>query len=257
MIEYPRVQKPPLGVPLRDGHWSTRGMAAHYGFNEAGGGTAYDLRGNNPGSFFNGPTWRAGAVEFNGVNQGIRIVSGIPPIGNNLAFHIRFRTDDVGTNVRALFGGDNAANAIHIRLFGTRVDIYVPGAIVAQSTATGIVVGKWHTLVYTRNGTGAGTHAIYIDGISRVLSTDAADNFSDTTQEKWIGIKEGSDEDWLGGIDFVSIYNRGLLASEASELSSNPNIVYQPSVIPFASAAAPAGVLAAYYYRTLLQGGRV
>jgi len=93
----------------------------------------------------------------------------------------------------------------------------VPGFWVARADNT-ISANTWMHLVYTRNGTGSGTHSLYRDGVKQTLDRDRADNFSNVGKNKILGGRTTSSQLFNGSIDSVQIYNRSLSQTEIENL---------------------------------------
>ena len=78
--------------------------------------------------------------------------------------------------------------------------------VVEAGTATGTFPndGTLHHLVYTKNGPGA-THAIYLDGVQRTLTTNLAVTYVNPTNPLWIGKRGTAVLPWSGVLDELRI----------------------------------------------------
>jgi hypothetical protein len=75
----------------------------------------------------------------------------------------------------------------------------------------------WHHLVVTRIGT---AFVMYVDNSSVDTSSPTLKDFSSTDLLR-IGVRSNLGNDYLGNIDELSLWNKGLSASEVSELYNN------------------------------------
>ncbi|MBN1338905.1 MAG: VCBS repeat-containing protein [Bacteroidales bacterium] len=91
-----------------------------------------------------------------------------------------------------------------------RVAVTGKGVWVAQTGNDAIVNGQWNHIVYTRSGSGAGTHNIYVNGKLQTLITDDPYPFIDNTSDKLIGSTDGSSGFFNGQIDEVRLWNIAL-----------------------------------------------
>ncbi len=81
------------------------------------------------------------------------------------------------------------------------------GTEVAQTSEDILENKEWTHVAYTRAGSGAGTHTIYVNGISQNLVVDDAYNFIDNSGIKVIGSGTGGGQVFEGMIDEVRIWN--------------------------------------------------
>lgn len=230
--------KPSLGARL-SGHPINQGLIARWMFNEGGGLNVYDLSGrNNTGVLTNmafpataSSGWGVGNVGrcllFDQTDDAVSINGAtFPSIGNTLTYSCWaiLRAQSQGYT---LFAQNNVASAFQFGVQNTlNVRAFINGASIAATAGSVFALNAWVHFVYTRNGTGSGTHAIYVNGRSIALVTDVATSYADTTTNKLIGMRttSGNVEGWLGSIDNVSMWNRALSASEVWALYQQPFI---------------------------------
>lgn len=121
--------------------------------------------------------------------------------------------------------------------------------------------GVFYSLAFTYDGSvSASGCLVYIDGVecSSIISDTLTLEMSGT-RDLFIGRRPAATPSvFTGDIESVLVYNRRLTGNEVATQSANPKglFIRKPPITHFV-AAAPVGVMAAYYYRTLLQGDRL
>jgi concanavalin A-like lectin/glucanase superfamily protein/putative pyrroloquinoline-quinone-binding quinoprotein len=201
---------------------------------DAGQGTIardYSTTGNT-GTLVNGPSWSTSppssvafddpaALSFDGVNDYVTL--GVTNVPNTNAV----QTIAVWVNVVAaasiqdFVSVRNASSGLTLRV-GIRqvgsnwiVGAWKSAGSVLVSTAAAAVVGGWHHVAYTYDGT---TNRLYIDGQTPVTSTLAPDVATATTVS--LG-QSGINSEFLGGkLDDVRIYNTALSSAEIALLAA-------------------------------------
>ncbi len=78
---------------------------------------------------------------------------------------------------------------------------------VAQTDVNAISTGEWVHIAYTRSGTGAGTHKIYVNGVLQTLLSDDAYAFINNSSDKVIGSGTNTNQLFNGSMDEVRIWN--------------------------------------------------
>lgn len=102
------------------------------------------------------------------------------------------------------------------------VGVTGPNTWVAETQSNVLTLNVWNHIVYTRSGTGNGTHKIYVNGVLQTLATDnSAYVFVDNADSKRIGEGSLSTQRFEGKIDEVRIWNR---ARTESEIQSDRNV---------------------------------
>lgn len=204
---------------------SKNGLVGQWKFDEGSGIYANDTSGlKNIGTLTgaNGlPVWSNGklgkALNFDGVDDYVDVGVGtgsLDQLGNVFTISAWIKTPTPNSRMTIFSTGYSGAGPV----FGTSantpggLEIYYPGIYVAYTVGSLLNANTWYHVVYTRSGTGAGTHTFYINGVSQTLSSDTASNFTDTSVNKYIGYRSGVM--FYGQIDEVRVYNRALTAAE-------------------------------------------
>ena len=249
-------QKPVLGsLPVRH-HQLQQGLVFHLLINE-GGGFPKDHTDNR-----NHVTVMADDVDWSTGKHGPSIINDVsndymslpgtnfPSVGNTFTFAAWIYPTVVG--YRASIWSPSDTNNMFQLEVGTgtgggnnKIVVFEPGTWIAQTTSATniIVVNEWQHIVYTRSGTGAGTHSMYYNGILQVLDRDDAGNFSDGTATRLIGARTATTQEFTGKISEIRIYNKPLTSGEVKWLAQEPFADYVRTSAArhsaFAAAAAP------------------
>ena len=144
-------------------------------------------------------------------------------LGNTLSVSAWVNTGNLGSR-QSIYtnSNDNTANAFWIEIgSGSQtngVGVAISGIWIV--TADNVLTpNNWHHIVYTRSGTGSGTHVIYVDGVSRTLNLLSPEiNFVDNTKPKLIGARTTSSQVFNGLMDEVLIYDRALTLEEVDTI---------------------------------------
>ncbi len=88
---------------------------------------------------------------------------------------------------------------------------------IAQTNDNAIVPNQWNHIVYTRSGTGSGTHKIYVNGEEQTLISDADYIFVDNTDDKVIASGTNGGYFFSGLMDEVRIWNVALDSTQIRE----------------------------------------
>lgn len=239
ILEIPRIQKPPLGVPLDPA--KTSDFLGFWPFNENGGGRAYNSLGRFRGDM-DGLSWVADYIDFpgSGVNNEIDFGGSInslivDPVTILIGLNIAASGDVVFMNREAFNGAEG------IEIFTNTNDVAIRGSGGTAVTTTPNVTpyGTWHDLAFVFDGA---VGSIYIDGRLNVSGaieavTASAQNYCYLGR---YGAAVGT-APFLGKMKYCVIVSRTLSASEIADFAANPWQSYQPILLPFA-AAAPVGV---------------
>lgn len=190
----------------------------------AGSGTLLsDLSGNNNnGTLTNGPTFNTsseGSLVYDGTDDYVDLGAGVgtlDQLSNVLTVQAMIYTGFPNSRMTIYSTGYTGTGL----MFGTSantpggLEVYYPSVFVAYTNGSLLSANTWHHVAYTRNGTGAGTHAFYVNGVPQALTSDTASNFSTISTNKYIGLRSGVM--WNGRISCLSVYNRPLAADEIS-----------------------------------------
>jgi len=195
-------------------------------------GTIIDSSGNgNNGSTINGVSYGVSgkyenALSFDGADNYLNITHSITlNLGNTLTVEawiypkslinrtviFSTRVNNPAGSWQLEVGRGNAHNKV--------VVVAGVNTWVAESINNTVTLNAWNHIVYTRNGTGTGTHKIYVNGQLQSLQTETAYDFVDNSNPKMIGagtILLG-DHFFNGTIDEVAVYNRTLSDAEVLE----------------------------------------
>lgn len=210
----------------------TTGLIGWWKFDEGTGTSATDFSGGgNTGTLTGGPTWVAGivgpgALSFDRTNDYVDIPGTLTIPANTFTLSMWVNLNSA-VLTDTLFGQSNTASSFAFRVNDNlSITALVTGASLAVTNNSIVLENTRQHIVYSRSGTGAGKHAIYLDGVSQALVTDSELNYVATTNAKQIG-QRGDGLSFAGGvIDDVRIYNRALSASDVLEL------FYYPAQIP-------------------------
>ncbi len=90
---------------------------------------------------------------------------------------------------------------------------------VAETGDNALAPNQWTHIAYTRTGTGAGTHTLYVNGVAQTLTSDADYTFVDNSSDKVIGsgIAGGVWQYFPGQIDEVRVWNTARTQAEIQD----------------------------------------
>ncbi len=165
-----------------------------------------------------GTTWGTTGRTFLG--DGYYITLGTNPLSSLTNANILsveawiYRYTDIRENI---FGQDNTAGGLHIEIpIGGQLAALIPGTYVYRSTTTPVSISAWHHIVYTRSGTGAGTHSGYVDNVLLENADSNASNYS-AVGTFILGRRAENSQSWNGIIGELRIYNRVLSVTEVAQ----------------------------------------
>lgn len=220
----------------------TNGLIGYWAFNEATSTTAADSSDqNHSGTLVNGPAWTTGkflgGINFDGTNDyvGISDFSGLYFGPGDFALSVWIKTSNQSASHNVITQDGNGAGN---RAFIMAVDRNatgnnVPGAIMLAILSSNSVIhgvstnavltnNVWQHVVGQRKG---GILQIYANGVQQPITLTngtGANNLTiqNSTSDLRIGIREltGYLQPFIGDIDEVRIYNRGLTAQEVQDI---------------------------------------
>lgn len=181
-----------------------------------GGGWADMSNNSNHGELLNGTREGAGWLTFDGTDDYVDLGVGagtLDQLSNIVTVQAMIYTGFPNNRMTIYSTGYTGVGL----MFGTSavaggLEVYYPSVFVAYTNGSLLSANTWYHVAYTRSGTGAGTHAFYINGVSQALALDGASNFGTISTNKYIGLRTGVM--WNGRISCVSVYNRALSAAE-------------------------------------------
>jgi hypothetical protein len=245
------IDKPLLGEDVYLSPGIADGLVGSWSMNEGTGNKIFDLSGNgNTGTFQNDTLFISGkygpAIDADGVGDYVSFDKALSFSNPNTLSIVVWVNVKTSTGRETILGHDNEASVVQLEVNSSdqSIDILIPGVFVAQTGNGVFTVGQLHQFVYTRSGTGAGTHAIYVDGISQTLGTDAADNFSQPANSPELFRRAAGSQEAAASISQLYVYNRALTASEIALLYREPFIMFERETIELwagALGAPPAG----------------
>ncbi len=196
-------------------------------FEETGGSGAYiqDSTVNNNDGTPTGTTSVKGlagkARSFNGSSYITISASTSLDVGDVMTISAWIKPAD--TTRRTIYShGSNGTGGFQFEIngsggagsFGTMIN----GYYVAYTGGGLLKTGEWNHIVYTRTGSGSGTHALYLNGISQTLSVNATYSYTSQTANSLIGERAAGSQLWNGLIDELAIFNTAKTATEVYEM---------------------------------------
>jgi hypothetical protein len=172
--------------------------------------------GGNDGSLQNFTSYDpalGGSLVFDGVSNFVDTTSPLN-LGNVMTLSAWVLPATTGR--RTIVGHENQTGAVQLEVGNTagEVSVIINGVFIARTGQNVVQIGAWNHVVYTRSGTGSGTHAIYVNGTSLTLIADAANNFVNATIPPQIGRRASGSQQFNGKIARFMAYDRALTSTE-------------------------------------------
>ncbi len=154
------------------------------------------------------------ALQFNGTSDFASLpYSPAFNTGNTLTIEAWIKPSTLSGR-QAVFSTRLANEADSFQLeFGTgnggngRVAVSGVGVWVAETGDNALAANEWTHIAYTRKGTGAGSHALYVNGVPQTLISDADYTFADNSSDRLIGSGPGGANFFKGQIGEVRVWN--------------------------------------------------
>ncbi len=217
MPSYLRQQKFPFGSLRKDPHWSTKGLVGLWQFKPAG--KLIDETANKNHGTITGATWAGQGLLFDNASNFVR-VEAIPL--TKATFIVRAKPTANDSMALAMF---QAAVVEDVQFYWSNTPQWEIGKV--PRVPMGGSPDVFAHLVVTYDGT---SQRVYIDGVRK----NTQGGTIDTSGEPIIigadpdATNGGSLGNWFGGIiEYVSVYNRALSATEIAELYKNPDLPMQ------------------------------
>ncbi|MBI5384179.1 MAG: VCBS repeat-containing protein [Verrucomicrobia bacterium] len=178
------------------------------------------------------------ALAFDGANDYVNIGHGAGlDLGNTLTIEAWVKPTALSSR-RAIFSTrlNNDAGSFQLEVGpgnggANRVAVSGVGTWAAETVDDALASNVWTHVAYTRTGTGAGTHTLYVNGTARTLATDANYTFVNNSSDKVIGSGTSGGQLFLGQVDELRVWSAARSGDEIrdamhKELSgSEPNLV--------------------------------
>lgn len=244
------ILKPRLFRKLRYGpHWSKTGLIGLWLLNEGSGNLVADLSGNGNNGIITGLTWQSGkfgsALDGDGTSNYIDC-GDVPQVEGVSGLTVSIWTKIPGASVAAVEmligkrgeGGDrtfylyaNDSEDVHFGVYNS--DATLATAIYTDGLLN--VANIWKHIVGVWDGANV---YVYVDTV--VGGTAPA--LTGVTDSSIVNMAIGADNvfgqnDWIGTVDNVMIWNRALSVSERTQLFINPFIMFDRDEIDLWAAA--------------------
>lgn len=240
------THKPPRGVVLNKTHSLSRGLIGCWLFNEGSGTQLTDYSGsNNHGTLTSmdpSTDWVAGlkgtALDFDGSNDYVLMNDPVKFSDPNVLTVITsvYTAEEPDKRV-TIIGHNNESSVFQFELYlaggnNCHVDVIIPGFyVVTTDIFDWPDPGEWRQFAYSRSGSGAGTHKVWMEGELMSLDVDNANSFSQATNATEFGRRASASQLWTGQIGYIYIYDRVLEDEEIKALYLNPYQIFTRSVV--------------------------
>lgn len=239
---YNPLWKPPLGTQINRSHQLAQGLVGAWLMNEGGGGTVYDISGNNKSlTLVGGVTQSAGkfggTFNFNGTSGYLTASdSGLPTGARTLSCWFKTSAANLGAaQYRILmYYGTGVTNEACWFLWGNDININpasVTGGVIGNSQdgngsggGTAPNDGKWHhaAITVTTPSGGNAVWTTFVDGLQVAQKSIATSTVLGGTFRVGYDTALTTPGFWSGSIDIPLIYNRALTYSEVQQLYLQP-----------------------------------
>lgn len=250
-VKIPWTAKPPIGTPLRSGHWSTQGIIGAWAFNEYAGKSFYGVGGTLTAS--------AGSWHSDGYQTDGTAVGGGPQLTNaSGASAYNFEGDftvfvdyiclDPAEDNNCIIGKGNTTTPFPFMVLGqyatNRFSILRTGS--TGTAVNAVISGVGTARDVTRIAMGKRGGDLFLHAYNK------AANYYNTVTDTTTGSHANIAPLTLGNRDngyfqskniykLVLIYNRALSVAELESLCDNPLQIYQPRTVWVPVAASGGG----------------
>ncbi len=164
------------------------------------------------------------ALAFDGVDDLVNLGHGASfDLGNTLTVEAWVRPASLTTR-QGVFSTrlDNAAGSFQLEVGpgdggSARVAVTGVNTWVAQTGDNAVAAGGWTHVAYVRTGPGAGTHAIYVNGVAQALVSNAAYAFADNASDKVVASGTSGGQLLAGLVDELRVWSVARSAQEVRE----------------------------------------
>ena len=241
-------QKPLMGRKVNWSHPLSKGLVGCWLMNEGGGNAIFDLSGNgHTGIFYSDISWEVGRfgtcirsegtisdeidIGINSYDLGIR---------NEASFCAWVKLDDITPAAdQGIVSDWDSSVGFNLMIDNSPqggVTMYVYPDNTRASSAAGIIHEGWNFVAGTLDGTDL---KIYHDGIYQAFDAINSD-MGDSASTIKIGVRGDSSGPTKGLIDYLTIHNRALSASEITRLYMDPFCMFRKNKMALWYAAIPA-----------------
>jgi hypothetical protein len=170
-------------------------------------------------------------LDFDGTNDYVNISNlSTNPIGNTLTIECWVKPNNLSGR-QGVFSTrfNNAAGSFQLEagIAGNGINRLAVSGIstwVAQTGDNVLIPDEWNHIAYTRSGTGAGTHILYVNGVAQTLISDADYTFIDNTSNKVIGSGTNNAQFFNGKIEEMRVWSVVRTEQQIRESMHHPYI---------------------------------
>lgn len=191
-----------------------------------------------------------GAMAFDGVNDYVNVGHGASlDVGNTVTLEAWIKPANLA-NRYSVFSTrrDNLDGSFQLEVGpgnGGANRVAVSGVFtwVAETGDNALQPGQWTHIAYTRTGTGAGTHALYVNGVAQTLISDANYTFTNNASDKTIGSGTLGGYFFPGQMDEVRVWNVARTADEVRDAMHKQLTGSESGLVAYYLCNASAGTL--------------
>lgn len=227
--------KPLRGTQLNRTHPFARNLGMCWLFNEGAGAQVFDLSGNGrTGTLQGAPSWAAGRFGYelcyDGDNDRVETSS---PVITSAAVSVSlwFRADELPSTraedgtllIQRTVGSPYQSFRSLINNADDKILLLIYNSsgvnTVSISSDSAVQIGIWYHVVFVLDSNYDA--CMYVNGVQQA-GTDNSGSLYNANDVLRLGSRTGTADDFKGGIDLVTIFNRSLSASEITLLYREP-----------------------------------